>query len=140
MSQVRIGTRSRASAARKNSKGRSAEVGQGTPGNEDPGLKAILEQVEQVYRAVPHLRKLRQKVLLGDVWKGPELSPRERSLVTCAILASLGRNDELRAHVKRAMTNGITAQQLRGLVVQVAFYAGWPAGLAVGRAALPYLD
>jgi 4-carboxymuconolactone decarboxylase len=140
MSRMAISRRRRPGRMRKASKGPSAGDGQGASGIEDHSLEAVLEQVTQVYKAVPHLRKLRQKVLLGDVWKGPELSPGERSLVTCAMLAGLSRNDELRVHVKRAVANGITAQQLRGLVVHVAFYAGWPAGLAVGRAALPYLD
>lgn len=140
MNRGRIDKRSRADGVRKAPKGRSGRAGQAESVIVDPTLQAVLEQVAQVYRAVPHLEELRQNVLLGDIWKRPELSDGERSLVTCAILASLSRNDELRAHVKRAVDNGITKNQLRGLVVQVAFYAGWPAGLAVGRAALPYLN
>jgi 4-carboxymuconolactone decarboxylase len=103
-------------------------------------LQNIVDDAKRIYKAVPHLKKLRDEVLFGDVWNRPELIPSVRSLVTCAVLASLGRNDELRVHVRRAVANGVTVDELRGLVVQVAFYAGWPAGMAIGRAALPYLS
>jgi 4-carboxymuconolactone decarboxylase len=96
--------------------------------------------IERVYQSIPRLQKLRAEVLFGDVWKQPELSPRDRSLVTCAILAALGRQEELGHHVKRAVENGVTLDELRGLSVHTAFYAGWPAGLSVGKAALPLLD
>lgn len=94
----------------------------------------------EVYKAIPQLGRLREEVLFGDVWKQPELSVRDRSLVTCAILAALGRDDELELNIRRAVTNGVTKDDLRGLAVQAAFYAGWPAGLAVGKAALPVLQ
>ncbi len=93
-----------------------------------------------VYDAIPELRRLRDDMLYGDVWLQPEMSPRDRSLVTCAVLATLGRDEELRFHMGRARENGLTADEMRGLAVQVALYAGWPAGLAVGRAALPFLE
>jgi 4-carboxymuconolactone decarboxylase len=93
-----------------------------------------------VYKAVPQLGRLREDVLLADVWKQPELNLRDRSLVTCAVLAALGKETELQAHMRRAVENGVTQDEIRGLVVQVAFYAGWPAGLTAGRAALDLLD
>lgn len=107
---------------------------------EDPLLESILRDVARVYERIPHLKQLRDEVLFGDVWKRPELSPRDRSLITCAMLAALGRHDELRTHVRRAEHNGVSKKELQGLAVHVAFYAGWPAGLAVGRAALAYLE
>jgi 4-carboxymuconolactone decarboxylase len=94
----------------------------------------------RVYKAIPQLGRLRDEVLFGDVWNQPEMSLRDRSLVTCAALAALGRNDELAVHVPRAMANGVTKDEVRGMAVQLAFYAGWPAGIAVGRAALTELE
>jgi 4-carboxymuconolactone decarboxylase len=94
----------------------------------------------RVYKAIPHLGRIRDEVLFGDVWKAPELGARDRSLVTCAVLAALGRTDELAVHVLRAAENGVTADEIRGMAVHIAFYAGWPAGIAVGRAALPLLE
>ncbi|MEU6647338.1 carboxymuconolactone decarboxylase family protein [Saccharomonospora sp. NPDC046836] len=89
-----------------------------------------------VYTAVPQLGRLRDEVLFGDVWEQPELSARDRSLVTCAVLAARGRSDELRVHLRRAVDNGVTVDELRGLVVQVAFYAGWPYGVGAAQAGL----
>jgi 4-carboxymuconolactone decarboxylase len=93
----------------------------------------------QIYEAIPQLGRLRRDVLFGDVWKQPEMSTRDRSLVTCSVLAALGKREELETHMRRAVEAGVTPDELRGLIVQVAFYAGWPAGLAAGRAALPLL-
>ena len=58
------------------------------------------------YEIVPQLGKLRDEVLFGDVWEQPELSKRDRSLVTLSVLTALYRTDELRGHMKRALDNG----------------------------------
>ncbi|KVA52973.1 hypothetical protein WI61_24615 [Burkholderia cepacia] len=94
----------------------------------------------RVYAAVPQLARIREEVLLGDVWQQPEMSFRDRILVTCAVLAATGKLDELKIWMGRGVDNGITLDELRGLVVQVTFYAGWPAGLCAGKAALPLLE
>jgi 4-carboxymuconolactone decarboxylase len=94
----------------------------------------------RVYAAVPQLARIREQVLLGDVWKQPEMSFRDRILVTCSVLAATGKLDELKIWMSRGVDNGITLDELRGLVVQVTFYAGWPAGLCAGKAALPLLE
>jgi 4-carboxymuconolactone decarboxylase len=93
-----------------------------------------------VYAAIPQLGRLREQVLWGDVWKQPELSQRDRSLVTCSILAALGKTDELSFHMQLALDNGVTSDELRGLVVQVAFYAGWPCALGAGKAGLSVFE
>jgi 4-carboxymuconolactone decarboxylase len=93
-----------------------------------------------IYDAIPQLARIREEVLLGDVWKQPELSLRDRSLVTCAVLGALGKETELGAHLRKAVDNGVTPDEIRGLVVQLAFYAGWPAALCAGRMALPLLE
>lgn len=95
---------------------------------------------QQVYDAIPHFGRLRNEVLFGDVWEQAELGKRDRSLVTCAVLATLGRDAELTHHVARAIDNGVTPDELRGMAVHLAFYSGWPAGIAMGRAAYPYLQ
>jgi 4-carboxymuconolactone decarboxylase len=87
------------------------------------------------YEVVPQLGKLRDEVLFGDVWEQPELSKRDRSLVTVAVLTALYRTDELRGHMKRALDNGVTQDELRGLITHLAFYAGWPTAVNAGRVA-----
>lgn len=93
-----------------------------------------------VYDAVPEFGRLRDDVLYGDVWNQPELSKRDRSLATCAVLAALGKNAELAVHMKLAVENGVTVDELRGLVVQVAFYAGWPCGVNAAKAGMPLFE
>ena len=97
-------------------------------------------EAHRVYDAIPQMARIREQVLLGDVWKQPELAYRDRILVTCSVLAAQGKYDELKEWMKRGVDNGITLDELRGLVMQVTFYAGWPAGLCAGRAALDLLE
>lgn len=95
---------------------------------------------ERIYDAVPQLSRLREDVLLGDVWQQPELARRDRILVTCGVLAALGKQDELSHWMSRALEAGLTRDELRGLIVHVAFYAGWPAALCAGRAGIDLLE
>jgi 4-carboxymuconolactone decarboxylase len=62
----------------------------------------------------------------GDVWSRPELSRAERSLVTLAVLAAMQHEGELAMHVRAALRNGLTAEQIREVLLQVAVYAGVP--------------
>lgn len=83
----------------------------------------------------PALAKITDDVLFGDVWKRPGLSPRDRSLITVASLISLYRTNELPFHLKRALENGVTREELSEVITHLAFYAGWPpASTAVGIA------
>lgn len=92
------------------------------------------------YLAVPQFNRLRHDYLYGDIWQQPELSPRDRSLVTCAILGALGKNEELAGHMEKAIANGVTPDELRGLVVQMAVYAGWPCGVNTAKAGMPIFE
>jgi 4-carboxymuconolactone decarboxylase len=94
----------------------------------------------RIYEQVPQLARIRKDVLLGDVWKQPEMAFRDRILVTLGVLAAGGKVEEMKAWMARGLEAGITLDELRGLVVQVTFYAGWPAGLAAGRAALELFE
>jgi 4-carboxymuconolactone decarboxylase len=75
----------------------------------------------------PALGEYTEKVLFGDVWKRPGLSPRDRSLVTVASLVSLYRTNELPFHLAKALENGVTKDELIEAITHLAFYAGWPA-------------
>jgi 4-carboxymuconolactone decarboxylase len=75
----------------------------------------------------PALGEYTEKVLFGDVWKRPGLSPRDRSLITVASLVALYRTNELPFHLRRALENGVTRDELIELVTHLAIYAGWPA-------------
>jgi 4-carboxymuconolactone decarboxylase len=74
----------------------------------------------------PALGDYTDNVLFGDVWKRPGLSPRDRSLITVASLVALYRTNELPFHLKRALQNGVTKDELIELITHLAFYSGWP--------------
>lgn len=74
----------------------------------------------------PALGDYTDEVLFGDVWKRPQLSPRDRSLITVASLVSLYRTNEMPFHLKRALDNGVTRDELVEVITHLAFYAGWP--------------
>jgi 4-carboxymuconolactone decarboxylase len=74
----------------------------------------------------PALADYTDKVLFGDVWERPGLSPRDRSLITVATLVALYRVNELPFHLNKALDNGIGKEELIELITHLAFYSGWP--------------
>jgi 4-carboxymuconolactone decarboxylase len=74
----------------------------------------------------PNLAEYTDDVLFGDVWKRPGLDPRDRSLVTVSSLISLYRVNELPFHLKLAMENGVTRNEIIEVITHLAFYSGWP--------------
>ena len=74
----------------------------------------------------PKLADLSANVLFGDVWERPELSKRDRSMITVAMLTALYRTDQLRGHIRRALDNGVTQEEVSEVITHAAFYAGWP--------------
>ena len=74
----------------------------------------------------PKLAELTDNVLYGDVWERPELSKRDRSLVTVAALIAMNRPDQLRSHLVKARENGVKQAELVETITHLAFYAGWP--------------
>jgi 4-carboxymuconolactone decarboxylase len=74
----------------------------------------------------PHLAEITDKVLFGDVWENPALPLRDRSLVTITSLISLYRINEIPFHLKKALENGVTREEIIATITHLAFYAGWP--------------
>lgn len=77
----------------------------------------------------PKLAQLTDDVLYGDVWARPQLSPRDRSLVTVSALIAMNRPDQLRSHLARARDNGVTEEEVAETITHLAFYAGWPSAV-----------
>lgn len=65
----------------------------------------------------------------GEVWGREGLTRRERSMLNIAMLAALPRPHELKLHVKGALRNGVTKDEIREVLMQVAIYAGVPTGV-----------
>ncbi|MEU9344141.1 carboxymuconolactone decarboxylase family protein [Streptomyces sp. NPDC048278] len=87
----------------------------------------------------PALAGYSEDVLFGQVWENPDLSPRERSLVTVASLITSGSTEQLAFHLSRARENGVSDQELIETITHLAFYAGWPkamSALTVARTVL----
>lgn len=83
----------------------------------------------------PAFAEITDKVLFGDVWKRPGLAPRDRSLITVTTLIALYRTNELPYHIKIALGNGVTRDEIIEVITHLAFYAGWPcANTALGIA------
>jgi 3-oxoadipate enol-lactonase/4-carboxymuconolactone decarboxylase len=63
----------------------------------------------------------------GEIWARPGLDRRTRSCITVAMLVALNRNDELALHIRAALTNGVTVDELKEILLQTAIYCGVPA-------------
>jgi 4-carboxymuconolactone decarboxylase len=76
----------------------------------------------------------------GEIWGNTTLSRRDRSLVNIATLSLLNRPHELKLHVKGALTNGLSRDEIRDVLLQVAVYGGVPAGIDATRIAKEALN
>ena len=79
----------------------------------------------------------------GRIWSRPGLSRRDRSLINLAMISALNRPHELRIHVKAALANGVTREEICEVFLQVAIYCGVPAGIdsvRIAREALAEVD
>jgi 4-carboxymuconolactone decarboxylase len=85
---------------------------------------------EKLRAVVPKLMDLTENVLFGDVWERPGLSKRDRSLITVAALVALYRPEQLRGHLERALSNGVTKDEISELITHLAFYSGWPTAVS----------
>lgn len=83
----------------------------------------------------PKLVDLTEDVVFGDIWERPELSKRDRSLITCAALVASGKIDQMNFHFPRAIENGVSREELIEMITHLAFYVGWPSAIsAIHRA------
>jgi 4-carboxymuconolactone decarboxylase len=81
------------------------------------------------------MQELSTEYCWGYVWTRPGLELRERSLINLAMISALNRPHELKLHVKAALNNGLTREQIREVLLQVAVYCGVPAGIDSTRIA-----
>lgn len=77
----------------------------------------------------PELAAFADSPLFDTVWANPALSPRDRSLITVAALVALNRRNQLGAHLRRAVDNGLSKTELSAAITHLAFYAGFPAAI-----------
>jgi 4-carboxymuconolactone decarboxylase len=99
----------------------------GVPARSAPATAGSSSRTQSLMGDIaPKLAELTEKVLYDDVWQRPQLSQRDRSLVTVAALIAMNRPDQLRSHLAMARANGVTQDELIETITHLAFYVGWP--------------
>lgn len=81
--------------------------------------------IEDVRTVAPALEKYTQDVLLGEVWKRPGLTPRDRGIITAAALIARNQTVELPYYLDAALDNGVKPSEVSEIITHLAFYSGW---------------
>jgi len=99
------------------------------------GAEYVTRSLEQADDFAKPMQELSTAWCWGEVWARPGLARRDRSLLNLAMISALNRPQELRLHVKAALRNGLTREEIREAMLQVAVYCGVPAGMDSTRIA-----
>ncbi|MDA8305368.1 MAG: carboxymuconolactone decarboxylase family protein [Deltaproteobacteria bacterium] len=97
--------------------------------------KHKLTPLDPIRDVTPKLVKLTEDVLFDDVWERPNLSKRDRSLITVATLVALNRTEQLPYHLALALENGLTRDEIGEAITHLAFYSGWPTAISAATIA-----
>ncbi len=97
-------------------------------------------QRDRIKPHFPDLVRYTNDVIYGDLWERPGLSKRDRSLITVAALVATHRPVQLKTHIRRALGNGVTREEIAEIVTHMAFYAGWPAAMTAAQGAVDVYD
>ncbi len=81
------------------------------------------------------MQKLVTEICWDEIWNRPGLTPQQRSLLNLGMITALGRMHELKLHVRGAINNGLSPDEIREVFMQAAVYCGFPAALDGFRAA-----
>jgi 4-carboxymuconolactone decarboxylase len=107
----------------------------GAPVNPGPQTAHPRTEADDLAAVAPALAGYHDRVLFGDVWKRPELSARDRSLVTVAALIARQQTAEMPRYFALALDNGIRPGELSEVITHLAFYSGWANATAAAAAA-----
>jgi 4-carboxymuconolactone decarboxylase len=83
----------------------------------------------------PKLVEMTRDYVYADVWERPELSKRDRSIVTIAALTALGFRDQLEGHIGRGLANGLSREEVSEIITHLALYSGWPSAMTAAHVA-----
>ena len=103
------------------------------------GDEHVDRAIEQTTDLTRGFQELITRYAWGEVWSRPALDRRARSMITVALLAALGHEDELAMHVRAAMRNGLSPEEISEVLLHTAIYAGVPVAnraLAVAQTVL----
>ena len=99
------------------------------------GAEHVQRSLENTSEFARPIQELVTEYCWGEVWTRPGLGKRERSLINLAMLTALNRGHELAVHVRGALTNGVTVEEIQEALLQTAIYVGVPAALESFRIA-----
>ncbi|MEX0407994.1 carboxymuconolactone decarboxylase family protein [Aquibium sp. LZ166] len=99
------------------------------------GAAGAEQQIEKASDFTQPMQDIVTRICFGEVWQRPGLGTRERSMITLAMLAALGKEPELKVHVRGAIANGVTKEEIREILVHSFLYCGIPAMVGGLRAA-----
>jgi 4-carboxymuconolactone decarboxylase len=94
---------------------------------------------DRIKNFTPALVDYTNDVLYGDLWERKGLSKRDRSLITVAALVATYRPEQLVSYLARALSNGVTQEEITEVITHMAFYAGWPAAMSAAQVAYTVL-
>ena len=86
-------------------------------------------------RDFPDFWKMTREHIFGEIWSRPGLALRDRSMITMVALTVLDKPEELKGHMGYALNIGISKEEILEMIMHVAHYAGWPAGVNALRVA-----
>src|SRR6201997_5489585 len=92
----------------------------------DAYVDRALQNVDDFNR---DFQRLLTEYCWGEAWGDETLTPRERSILNLGMIAALGKMEEFGSHFRGAMTNGLTTNELRAVLTQIAIYCGIPVGV-----------
>ena len=102
------------------------------------------EYVDRALNNVDDFNRDFQRILTqycwGEAWGDETLTPRERSILNLGMIAALGKMEEFQSHFRGALRNGLTPDELRAVLTQIAIYCGIPVGVDCFRAAKPIIE
>jgi len=102
------------------------------------------EYVDRALQNVDDFNRDFQRLLTqycwGEAWGDDALSPRERSILNLGMIAALGKMHEFESHFRGALRNGLTPNELRAVLTQIAIYCGIPVGVDCFRVARPIIN
>ena len=102
--------------------------------------EARVRAIDERVKLFPDWDLYTREFLFGEIWQRPGIALKTRSLVTVAALAVLGREKELGNHIRGAVNNGASKDEIVEVIMHVGFYAGWPATVSGFRVASEVLQ
>lgn len=87
----------------------------------------------------PKLFEMIETTVYADIWERPDLSRRDRSMITLAALIGMRQTDQMRSHFEKALDHGVTGKEIAEMITHLSIYAGFPAAISAALVAKPLL-